>query len=235
MVRFGKRADGVPLRRRWTGGTPMFETLKTAFATLLVTIDPPGVAPVFLALTAGMDVRARREVALRAAGIAFAVLVLFALGGRPVLALLGISIAAFRIAGGVLLFYLAVGMIFGDEERAKQDFANEAVLRDQISNIAAFPLAIPLLAGPGSITATILLAQHTETDWSLFLALAGVIAVIMAIVFLAFLFAGWFGRLLGLTGQIVLSRLLGVLLAALAAQFVIDGVVAVIGARTPPS
>jgi len=211
----------------------MFETLKTAFATLLVTIDPPGVAPVFLALTAGMNARARREVGLRAAVIAFVVLVAFAFAGRPVLALLGISIAAFRIAGGLLLFYLAVGMIFGDEERAKQDFANEAVSRDHISNIAAFPLAIPLLAGPGSITATMLLAQHAGSDWSLFAALAGVIAAIMAIAFLAFLTAGWLSRLLGVTGQIVLSRLLGVLLAALAAQFVIDGLVTVIG-KTPP-
>jgi len=213
----------------------MFETLKAAFTTLLVTIDPPGVAPVFLALTAGMSFRERREVALRTAGTAFAVLVLFAFGGRPVLHLLGISISAFRIAGGLLLFTIAVEMIFGREERNKQDFANEAVTRDHISNIAAFPLAIPLLAGPGSITATILLAERTENDWPLFFALAGVIALIMAITFLAFVSAGWFGRFLGVTGQIVLSRMLGVILAALAAQFVIDGVTTVVGSRNLPS
>ncbi len=212
----------------------MLETLKAAFVTLLVTIDPPGVAPVFLALTAGMSFQARREVALRATGFAFAVLVLFAFGGRPVLNLLGISISAFRIAGGVLLFYLAVEMIFGREERKKQDFANQAVSRDHISNIAAFPLAIPLLAGPGSITATILLAERAENDWPLLFALAVVIAAIMAIAFFAFLSADWFGRFLGVTGQIVLSRMLGVILAALAAQFVIDGVTTVAGLRNPP-
>lgn len=209
----------------------MFEMLKAAFATLLVTIDPPGVAPVFLALTAGMSAQAQREVALRAAVIAFAVLLIFALGGRPVLNLLGISMAAFRIAGGLLLFHIAVEMIFGREERNKQVFADEAVTRDHISNIAAFPLAIPLLAGPGSITATILLAERTENDWSLFFALAGVTALIMAITFLAFIFAGWFARLLGVTGQVVLSRMLGVILAALAAQFVIDGVMMVVRSR----
>lgn len=209
----------------------MFEMLKAAFATLLVTIDPPGVAPVFLALTAGMSAQAQREVALRAAVIAFAVLLLFALGGRPVLNLLGISMAAFRIAGGLLLFHIAVEMIFGREERNKQVFADEAVTRDHIGNIAAFPLAIPLLAGPGSITATILLAERAENDWSLFFALAGVTALIMAITFLAFIFAGWFSRLLGVTGQVVLSRMLGVILAALAAQFVIDGVMMVVRSR----
>jgi MarC family membrane protein len=209
----------------------MLETLKAAFVTLLVTIDPPGVTPVFLALTAGMSFQARREVALRAVGFAFAVLVLFAFGGRPVLDLLGISISAFRIAGGVLLFYIAVEMIFGREERNRQDFANEAVSRDRISNIAAFPLAIPLLAGPGSITATILLAERAQNDWALLFALAGVIAAIMGLTFVAFLSAGWFGRILGVTGQIVLSRMLGVILAALAVQFVIDGVTALVGLR----
>ncbi|MCI4679173.1 MarC family protein [Rhodoblastus acidophilus] len=212
----------------------MFETLKAAFTTLLVTIDPPGVASVFLALTAGMSFQARREVALRAISIAFAVLVLFAFAGRPILNLLGISIAAFQIAGGLLLFHIAVEMVFGREERNKKDFASQAITHDHISNIAAFPLAIPLLAGPGSITATILLAERADNHWSLFFALAAVIASIMAITFLAFLFADWFGRLLGATGRIVLSRMLGVILSALAAQFVIDGVSTVAVLRNPP-
>jgi multiple antibiotic resistance protein len=211
----------------------MLETLKGAFTTLLVTIDPPGVAPVFLALTAGMDARSRREVALRASGMAFAILALFAFGGRPVLTSLGISIAAFRIAGGLLLFYIAVEMIFGREERNKRDLANEAVKRDHIRNIAAFPLAIPLLAGPGSITATILLAERAGNDWTLVFAFVGVIALIMAITCLTLAAAGWIGRLLGATGQTVLSRMLGVILSALAAQFVIDGVAAVAGLPSP--
>ncbi|HUO53695.1 MAG TPA: MarC family protein [Rhodoblastus sp.] len=206
----------------------MFETLKAAFTTLLVTIDPPGVAPAFVALTAGLSLQARREIALRAVSLAFIVLVLFAFGGRPVLHLLGISISAFRIAGGLLLFYIAVEMIFGREERAKRDLASDAVTRDPVGDIAAVPLAIPLLAGPGSITATILLAERAGNDWALFFALAGIIALIMAITFLALMSAGWVGQVLGVTGQIVLSRMLGVILAALAAQFVIDGVTAVL-------
>lgn len=207
----------------------MFETLKAAFATLLVTIDPPGVAPVFLMLTAGMSWRAQREAALRATGMAFVILVLFALGGRPVMNLLGISIAAFRIAGGLLLFYIAFEMIFGREEKNKQHLASEAVVRDHVRNVAAFPLAIPLLAGPGSITATMLFAGRAESDWHVLLGLAGVIASIMVITFVAFLLAGSLAHLLGVTGQIVLSRMLGVVLAALAAQFVVDGVATALG------
>jgi multiple antibiotic resistance protein len=211
----------------------MLETLQAAFTTLLVTIDPPGVAPVFLGLTAGMKARQRQEVALRASVVAFAVLALFALGGRVVLDALGISMAAFRIAGGLLLFYIAVEMIFGREERNKEDFATQAVTRDHISDIAAFPLAIPLLAGPGSITATILLTERAHGDWGLLLALAGVIALILAITFAFFVFAAMLERLLGRTGQIVLSRMLGVILAALAVQFVIDGVTTFTGAPRP--
>jgi multiple antibiotic resistance protein len=202
----------------------MLETLKSAFVTLLVTIDPPGVAPVFLALTSGMSARERRDVALRAVGVSLVVLMLFAFGGRAVLNLLGISIAAFRIAGGLLLFYIAVEMVFGREERNKSNFANEAVRRDHMNNLAAFPLAVPLLAGPGSITATILLAGQAGNDWTMLLGLAGVIALIMAITLMVLLLAGRLARLIGVTGQIVLSRLLGVVLAALAVQFVIDGV-----------
>ena len=214
------------------GRVIMLETLKAAFTTLLVTIDPPGVAPVFLTLTSGMSASGRREVALRATGLSLIVLVTFALGGRPVINLLGISIAAFRIAGGLLLFYLAFEMIFGHEERNKQDFANDAIARDHIRNVAAFPLAVPLLAGPGSITATMLFAGRAENEWPLFLGLAGVIASIMAITFVIFMLAGWLVRLLGATGQIVLSRMLGVVLAALAAQFVIDGLSTAIRSRS---
>lgn len=202
----------------------MLESLKAAFATLFVTIDPPGVAPIFLALTSGMSASAQREVALRAVCIAFVVLVIFAFGGRSIIDLLGISIPAFRIAGGVLLFYIAAEMILGREERNKRDFANDAVTRDHIRNVAAFPLAIPLLAGPGSITATMLFGGRAESDWLLLLGLAGVIALIMTITFIVLMLADKFSRLLGSTGQIVLSRMLGIVLAALAAQFVIDGV-----------
>ena len=145
----------------------LLEFLKTAFVTLLVTLDPPGLAPVFIGLTLGMTRAAQREVALRATVIAFAILAAFAFGGGAVMDLLGISIPAFRIAGGLLLFYIAFDMIFELRASSKHTLASDAVTIDRIRNVAAFPLAIPLLSGPGSITATMLLAGRAGGDWLL--------------------------------------------------------------------
>jgi MarC family membrane protein len=198
--------------------------LKTAFVTLLVTLDPPGLAPIFIGLTLGMNPAGKREVALRACIIAFVILAAFALGGRPALDALGVTIPAFRIAGGLLLFYIAFDMVFALRTERKRELASDAMSIDHIRNIAAFPLAIPLMAGPGSITATMLLAGRASGDW---LALAGLLAIValtMAISFAVFLAADRISRLLGTTGNIVLSRMLGVVLAALAVQFVVDGV-----------
>ncbi|THD47750.1 MAG: MarC family protein [Bradyrhizobium sp.] len=198
--------------------------LKTALVTLLVTLDPPGLAPIFVGLTLGMNQAGKREVALRGSVIAFVILAAFALGGRPALDALGVTIPAFRIAGGLLLFYIAFDMVFALRTERKRELASDAMSIDHIRNIAAFPLAIPLMAGPGSITATMLLAGRAGGDW---LALAGLLAIIaltMAISFAVFLVADRISRLLGTTGNIVLSRMLGVVLAALAVQFVVDGV-----------
>src|SRR5450432_3140702 len=131
----------------------LLDFLKTAFVTLLVSLDPPGLAPVFIGLTLGMNRAAKREVALRASIIAFVILAAFAFGGGPVMSALGITIPAFRIAGGLLLFYIAFEMIFELRRQRKQDFASDAMTIDHIRNVAAFPLAIPLMSGPGSITA----------------------------------------------------------------------------------
>jgi multiple antibiotic resistance protein len=202
------------------------EFLKTALVTLLVTLDPPGLAPIFIGLTLGMTRAAKREVALRACIIAFVILAAFALGGRAALDALGVSIPAFRIAGGLLLFYIAFDMVFALRAERKRELASDAMAIDHIRNIAAFPLAIPLMAGPGSITATMLLAGRAGGDW---LALAGLLAIValtMALSFVTFLAAEQISRLLGTTGNIVLSRMLGVVLAALAVQFVIDGATA---------
>ncbi len=128
--------------------------LKTAFVTFLVTLDSPGLAPVFVGLTLGMSSAAKREVALRACVIAFAILAAFALGGKAVLEALGITIPAFRVAGGLLLFYVAFDMLFALRGERKREIASDAVTVDHVRNIAAFPLAIPLMAGPGAITAT---------------------------------------------------------------------------------
>ena len=196
---------------------------KTALVTLLVTLDPPGLAPVFIGLTLGMTRAAKREVALRASVIAFVILAAFALGGRFVLAALGVTIPAFRIAGGLLLFYIAFDMVFALKAERRGEIASDAMAIDHIRNIAAFPLAIPLMAGPGSITATMLLADRAGGDWAALAGLLAIVAVTMAVSFVAFLAAERISSLLGTTGNVVLTRMLGVVLAALAVQFAADG------------
>jgi multiple antibiotic resistance protein len=202
---------------------------KTAFVTMLVTIDPPGLAPVFIVLTLGMTNSVKREIALRATLIAFAILAAFAFGGGTLMNALGISIPAFRIAGGLLLFYVAFEMIFELRRGRNQEFANDAVQIDHIRDVAAFPLAIPLMSGPGSITATILLTERAGGNWQLLAGLMAIVAVVMLLCYVTFLLSEHIARLLGTTGSVVLSRMLGVILAALAVQFVVDGVLAVMG------
>ena len=205
----------------------LLDFLKTAFVTMLVTLDPPGLAPIFIGLTLGMTKAAQREVALRATIIAFAILAAFAFGGGAVMDLLGITIPAFRIAGGLLLFYIAFEMIFELRSQRKQELASDAVTIDRIRNVAAFPLAIPIMSGPGSITATMLLAGRAGSDWQALTGLMAIIAVVMLLCYVTFLMAERVSRLLGTTGNLVLTRMLGVVLAALAVQFVINGVLTV--------
>jgi multiple antibiotic resistance protein len=205
--------------------------LSNAFATLLVTIDPPAIAPMFLALTVGMTGAERRQVAIRATIIATLALTFFALVGQKLLTLLGITLPAFRIAGGLLLFWIAFEMVFERRSERKNNVAKTAIDLDHIRNVAAFPLAIPLMAGPGAITATMLLAGQTKGDPQLMIALIAIIAFICALCWLVFLFAERISQLLGVTGNIVLTRLLGIVLVALAVQFVLDGVKAAFGVR----
>ena len=203
------------------------DELKTAFATLFVTIDPPGLAPMFLALTLGMTTAEKRAVAWRACLIAFMVLAAFAFGGRAALEALGVGMPAFRIAGGLLLFYVAFDMLFALRGERKREIATDAVSIDHIRNIAAFPLAIPLMAGPGAITATMLLAGRAAGDWRAMTGLMAVVVIVTAISFVVFLSAARVARALGVAGSVVLTRMFGLVLAAMAVQFVIDGVTAV--------
>jgi multiple antibiotic resistance protein len=204
----------------------LLEFAISALVTLLVVVDPAGLVPAFIAMTAGLPAAARRQVAVRACVIAFGILLGSALIGDWLLKSLGIGLPAFRIAGGLLLFWIASDMVFGWRVEREARTAEQAV-HEHVRNIAAFPLAIPLLAGPGAITAVILLAGRARGDPVM---LGGVLAVIIAVMLVSlavFLAAGRISRLLGVTGNIVLSRLLGVILAALAVQFVIDGIRAV--------
>jgi multiple antibiotic resistance protein len=201
--------------------------LVSALVTLLIVVDPVGLAPTFLAVTQGMSAAHRRQVAIRASIIAALILIGTAIIGDWLLTTLGISLPAFRIAGGLLLFSIASEMVFGVRIERQSKTAEQAV-EERVRNIAAFPLAIPLMAGPGAITATVLLASQAVGRP---LALAGLIAIVILVVLAClavFLFATRIGHLLGITGNVVLSRLLGVILAALAVQFVIDGIRAVL-------
>ena len=199
------------------------DILVNAITTLLVTVDPPGLAPIFLGLTVGMTRQQRKQVALRGSLIAFCILAVFALTGAGVLSLLGISIGAFRIAGGLLLFWIAFEMIFERRNERKEKTSETAITRDHMHNIAVFPLALPLIAGPGAISATILTSGSFPSALERG-ALIGVIALCIAILYFSLVIAERIDRFLGNTGRAILTRLLGVILAALAVQFVVDGV-----------
>lgn len=198
----------------------------SAFVTLLLVVDPVGLVPAFIAMTGGLPPPARRQVAVRACTIAFCILVGSALIGDWLLKNLGIGLPAFRIAGGLLLFWIASDMVFGWRVNRETQTAEQAV-HERVRHVAAFPLAIPLLAGPGAITAVILLASRARGDMGMLGGLFTVIVTVMLASLIVFLVAGRIARLLGVTGSVVVSRLLGVILAALAVQFVLDGVQAV--------
>ena len=205
----------------------MFDYLLSAVVTLFVTIDPPGLAPIFVVLTAGRSRAERNATAIRAVVIAGAVLIGFALVGEPLIGFLGISLPAFRIAGGLLLFVIAFEMVFGWREERKSVAAQTVVERDDLRRVAVFPLAIPLITGPGAISATILLASEAPGAGGL-IGLLVIIVLMIGSCLAVFLAADRLERILGETGRIVVSRLLGLILAALSVQFVADGVTAIV-------
>jgi multiple antibiotic resistance protein len=192
--------------------------LITAFVTLFVIMDPPGLVPAFVAVTQGLTSEQRRKIALRACLVAIGVLTVFAAFGESVLQFVGISMHAFRVAGGILLFLTALDMLFERRTQRREHRADE----DDHPDPSVFPLAIPLIAGPGAIASIILLVGD-QPGW---LGLTSVIVLmifVVILVFFSFLLAGLFERLLGKTGIVVVTRLFGMLLAALAVQFVLDG------------
>lgn len=190
----------------------------TAFVTLFVVVDPIGLAPLFIALTQGMDGRARRRVGLRALIVAAVLLTLFGLFGENLLRGIGISLPAFRIAGGVLLFLTALDMLFERRTQRREGQSAEPHAHDP----SVFPLATPLIAGPGALATMILLAGSGSGGVHL-LAVHLVMALVLGCVFALFLLATPLERALGRTGTMVVTRLLGMLLAALAVQFILDG------------
>ena len=197
-------------------------TLITVFTTLFIIIDPPGLAPLFLALTQGMTAAQRRAIGLRACLIAGGLMLVFLFLGEAVLAFVGISMPAFRIAGGVLLFLTALEMLFQRRQARRQENAEEGAI-EHTDDPSVFPLALPLIVGPGAITTIILYAGQAQGAADI-AAIIGVLAAVLLIVFLSFLSSGVIERALGKTGINIVTRVLGMLLAALAIQFVLDGI-----------
>jgi len=193
--------------------------LITAFVALFVIIDPIGLTPLFAALTQGDPQSRRRAVGIRACLVALFILSLFTIFGEAVLGFVGISMPAFRIAGGILLFLTALDMLFERRTKRREGKADEEEEGDDPS---VFPLAIPLIAGPGAIATVILLAGR-DPGLPGILSTIGVTVAVLLVVFALFLTAGLLERLLGRVGINVVTRLLGMLLAALSVQFVLDG------------
>lgn len=199
----------------------MLELVFNAFVTLIVVVDPLGLAPIFAALTRGNSAKRKKEMAIKGTVLGAGILLVFALFGNALLNALGIEIAAFRIAGGALLFLTALDMIFASSSGMRSRTVREQEEESYEDDISVFPLAIPLIAGPGAIT-SILLYTGDRGPVEI-MAVLGVLAVVLLLVLVSLLLAPRIMALFGETGSNVLSRVLGVLLAALAVQFVLDG------------
>ncbi len=200
----------------------MAELFISAFITLFVVIDPPGCAPIYAGLTKGATPTQARTMALRACVIAAIILVIFALFGEDLLNALHIELDSFRIAGGLMLFFIAFEMVFEKRTQRRTERADKVSADPEVEDVSVFPMAMPMLAGPGAIAAIMLLtneAQGTEQT----LVVLGALAAVLVITAIALVAAGPLIRLLGDKVEAVITRLLGVLLAALAAQYVIDG------------
>nr|WP_277925794.1 MarC family protein [Sphingomonas sp. JXJ CY 53] len=194
----------------------------SSLITFFVVIDPPGCAPIYAGLTTGASDVQRRAMAIRAVTIATAILLVFALFGQALLKALGISLDSFRIAGGIMLFLIALEMVFEKRTQRREDRAQKIIETHEVEDVSTFPMAMPMIAGPGSIASVMLLMSQVG-DWSARAVVLGALASILLLTLIALLAAGPLMKLLGARIEAVITRLLGVLLAALAAQFVIDG------------
>ena len=199
-----------------------FEFGVRALLTLFVVIDPAGLVPVFVSLAGGRSPQAQASIARRAVLIAGAVLLSFAIVGGPLLAYLGISVFALRIAGGILLFRIAVDMVFAQFRRETPEEEAEARAKEDIS---VFPLAIPLISGPGALASVLILGAESQGDPRLFALVLGAAAVVLLVAYLFLRGSTRLARLLGQTGINVVTRVLGLILAALAVQYVADGLI----------
>ena len=200
----------------------MIELFISALATFFVVIDPPGCTPIFASLTAGAEAAHKRAMAIRSVFVATMILLVFAIFGEDLLRSLGISLDAFRIAGGIMLFLIALEMVFEKRTERRENRAEDLKSRPEQEDISIFPMAIPMIAGPGSIASVMLLMARSEgVEQSLIV--LGALALILVLTLAMLLLAGPLMKFLGHRIEAMITRVLGVLLAALAAQFVIDG------------
>lgn len=200
----------------------MLDLFLSAFITFFVVIDPPGCAPIYASLTHGANAAQRRNMAIRATGVATIILLIFALFGEKLLAALHIELNSFRIAGGIMLFLIALDMVFEKRTQRREERAQKIIETPEIEDVSIFPMAMPMIAGPGSIASVMLLMSQNEGFDRAAIVIAALGAVLV-LTLLALLAAGPLMRLLGTQVEAVITRLLGVLLGALAAQFVVDG------------
>ena len=206
----------------------MTEALISVFVTLFVVIDPIGVAPLFMSLTPTETAAERRKLALKGIGIGAAILFVFGLYGEILLETLGIGMPAFRIAGGILLVLLSIDMLMARDSGLRNTTDDEAAEGIKRADISVFPLAIPLVAGPGAMTSIVLLMGKAECDRAMQGAILGTMAIVLLLSLLCLLTASTLMKVLGVTGVNVITRVFGIITAALGVQFVIDGVLVVL-------
>ena len=202
-----------------------WQTLIYNFITLMVVLDPVGTSAVFAALTPDMEPKQRRYTAEKATLLSTLILVAFAFVGAKLLTALGVSLPAFRIAGGLMLFFLAIDMVFARPSGFRSSTAAENREAEERHDITVFPLAFPLIAGPGAMTTVVLLMGRANGN---FLQISGVLTVMFVVLFIVLILlytASWIRKAMGVTGSNVITRVLGIILAALAVQFVLDGLV----------
>jgi len=200
----------------------MTQLFISAFITLFVVIDPPGCAPIYAGLTKGATPAQRRNMAIRACFIAAIILLIFALFGEDLLGALHIELDSFRIAGGFMLFWIAFEMVFEKRTQRREDRAQKVAATPEVEDVSVFPMAMPMLAGPGAIAA-IMLLMNEATGLEQSLVVLGALGAVLFITMLALVAEGPLMKFFGDRVEAVITRLLGVLLAALAAQYVIDG------------
>ena len=205
----------------------MSETIIATFVTFVVVVDPISTTPLFAALTAEASASERRRIALRGVAIATGVLIAFALGGEWLLTALGIGLPAFRIAGGILLLLLAIDMVMARQSGLRAMTPGEEAESNQRAYVSVFPLAIPLIAGPGALTMVVLLMGAAAGDLRTQAVIIAVLVAVLGVTLACLLLVNGIMRLLGVTGINVVTRVFGIITAALAVQFIVDGLLAV--------